>query len=112
MAEEKSQDNQDNSAAREESAPFPWGMLFVAILFDAVGCIPIVNLATEAVAGLIIGFWQKSYVPQLNPMANFITAKLVDICCLGLFPSNMAIIIRSYLKKKSFRINELVSSLP
>lgn len=99
-SEEQDEENQQY-APSAKTASFPWGMFCLAALFDLVGMIPIVNFATETLAGLIIGRWQKSFAPKLDPVLTFIVAKIIDIAFLGLLPSNIGIIIYAYIKKKA-----------
>ena len=98
--------NRQAEAAHQPTPPsqpasFPWGMLCLAALFDLIGVIPILNLATETLAGLIFGFWQKNYVPKLDPILTFIVAKIIDVVSLGILPSNIGIVVYAYIKKKA-----------
>jgi len=79
----------------------PWLMLVIAALFDLVGLIPFINFFSELVAGFILGIWQKSYAPKTDPFLTFFMAKVADIFTIGLLPSNIAIVIYAYIKKKS-----------
>jgi hypothetical protein len=88
-----------NQQNREES--FPWGMFFVAVLFDLVGLIPIVNFLTEILAGAVFWFWQKTYTPKEDPLLSLIVTKIIDLCSLGIFPSNIGMVIIAYTKKKA-----------
>jgi len=90
-----------DAAAQPIKVPFPTGMLCLAILFDVLGAIPGLNLITEILAGLIMGFWQKTYAPSTDPILNFIVTRIIDVCFVGLLPSNIAIVIRCYIKKKA-----------
>lgn len=82
------------------SVSFPWGMLFVALLFDLIGIIPIINIFTEILASLIMWFWQKAYVPQLDAFLNIIVNKIIDLLSLGLLPSNIFIVVVAYIRKR------------
>ena len=76
-------------------------MFCIAVLFDAVGWIPLVNLLTEVLAGLIIGWWQKGYTQRTDPLFTFVIAKILDAAFLGFLPSNIGIVIYAYIKKKT-----------
>lgn len=93
--------NAKQSATPSEPVSFPWMMLVLAAVFDLIGIIPIVNLLTELLAGFIIGLWQASYAPKTDPLTTFFLAKILDICTLGFLPSNIAIIVYAYIKKKA-----------
>lgn len=99
-------DNEDNEEpaagqSAKTSASFPFGLLALAGFFDLLGLIPILNIFTDLLAGLILWFWQKSYVPSFDPMLNIFTNKIIDICTLGIFPSNMGIVIVAFIKKRA-----------
>jgi len=98
--DEDEETEEGSVSAPPPSVTFPWLMLCVAILFDSVGMIPIVNFFSEAIAGLTFGLWQKLYSPKANPLITFIVAKIADALCLGFLPSNIAIVIFAYMKKK------------
>lgn len=89
-----------------KSPSLPWGMLCLAIFFDLIGLIPLLNLLTEIIAGLIIGMWQRSYSPKTDPILSFVIAKIIDIACFGLFPSNIGVVIFAYAKKKAASKNK------
>lgn len=93
-------------APEAEPASFPWGMFFIAVIFDLVGMIPLINFLTETAAGLIFGLWQKFYVPQLDPVLTFFVAKIIDAMFLGLLPSNIGVVVYSYIKKKSLQVSQ------
>ena len=76
-------------------------MFFVALFFDLIGIVPILNLLTEILAGAIIWFWQKSYAPKVDPLLSLMVNKIIDFASLGLFPSNISMVIVAYVKKKS-----------
>ncbi|MBU1102636.1 hypothetical protein KJ853_03210 [Patescibacteria group bacterium] len=84
----------------KEKVSFPWLMFFVAVFFDLIGLIPIVNIFSEIFAGLAFGFWQKIYAPKTDPVLTFIVAKIADAIFLGMLPSNIAIVVFAYIKKK------------
>jgi hypothetical protein len=86
-------------------------MLCLAALFDLIGLIPVINLTTEALAGLILGWWQKSYAPKTDPLLTFIIAKIIDATFLGLLPSNIGVVIYAYLKKKGVDMKERLTPL-
>ena len=90
--------------AQPKEASFPWAMLCVAALFDLIGLIPIINLLSEILAGLIICLWQKFYNPKIDPMIfllTFLVAKIIDAISLGILPSNIGVVIYAYTKKKA-----------
>ncbi|MDD2753266.1 MAG: hypothetical protein PHT44_01530 [Candidatus Portnoybacteria bacterium] len=91
------------AVAPDEEIFFPWGMLFVAILFDFIGLIPLLNFLSEILAGLIFGLWQKFYNPKLDPVLTFVVAKIIDALSLGFLPSNTGIVVYAYIKKKSLQ---------
>ncbi len=80
---------------------FPWLMFFVASFFDLIGLIPLINIFTETLAGLIIGFWQKHYSPKTDPVLSFFLGKIGDAISFGILPSNIAIVIYAYWRKKT-----------
>ncbi len=80
---------------------FPWLMLSLAAIFDLIGLIPVVNLFTEALAGLIFGFWQKTYCPKTDPVITFIVAKTADAISCGILPSNISIVFYAFWRKKT-----------
>ncbi|MFH1385460.1 MAG: hypothetical protein ABIG65_00205 [Patescibacteria group bacterium] len=106
MPETDKQPNSDKKTterpiAPSEPASFPWGMLCLATLFDLIGMIPVINLFTETLAGLIFGWWQKGYAPKTDPVLTFIVAKIMDVVSLGILPSNIGIVVYAYIKKKT-----------
>lgn len=102
-------DNQLNSDKQTTERPitppepvsFPWAMITLAAAFDLIGIVPIVNLLSELIAGLIIGLWQKGYAPKTDPVISFFLAKVIDILSLGILPSNIAVVVYAYIKKKA-----------
>lgn len=99
--EKESSDQQTAAPEQTSPASFPWGMFFVALLFDIVGLIPILNLFTEFLASLIIWFWQKHYEPKLDPLLSLLVNKIIDFFSLGLYPSNIGMVLVAYIKKKA-----------
>jgi len=93
--------NQTKITGQNETVSFPWGMFFLALIFDLIGLIPIVNFISEAVAGLLFGLWQRAYSPKTDPILTFILAKIADVITAGILPSNIAVVIYAYLKKKA-----------
>jgi len=87
--------------SKSEPVLFPWLMLCVAIIFDLIGFIPIVNIFSEILAGLILWLWKHSYNSKTNPLIDIVAVKIVDFITLGLLPSNTATVIYSYAKKKT-----------
>lgn len=92
--------DQDISPDQKEPASFPLGMFLLATVFDLVGFIPVINFVSEPIAGLIFWFWQKQYSPKSNPLATLLSAKLLDLVCVGLLPSNIGVVIYAYTAKK------------
>lgn len=91
---------QSASLDQKESVGFPLGMFLLATVFDLVGFIPVINFVSEPIAGLIFWFWQKQYSPKSNPLATLLSAKLLDLVCAGLLPSNIGVVIYAYTAKK------------
>ena len=85
----------------EPEVSFPWGMFCLAGLFDLIGLIPFINFFSEALAGLIFGFWQKRYAPKTDPILTFIIAKIMDAVSVGILPSNIGVVVYAYIKKKA-----------
>lgn len=100
-SDEQSTDKQLSISITSEPAYFPWGIFFVALIFDIIGIVPIINLFTELLASLIIWFWQKMYVPQVDPLLSLFVNKIIDFFSLGLFPSNIGMVLVAYIKKKT-----------
>ena len=100
-AEEPENNEADSSPEQTASASIPVGMLFLAGLFDLIGLIPILNIFTDLLAGLLLWIWQKNYAPSFDPMLNIFANKVIDICTLGIFPSNIGIVIVAYVKKRA-----------
>lgn len=98
----KEQPTEEEPAPAEtpQKVSFPWIVFCVAVLFDLIGLIPIVNIFSEIFAGLALGFWQKTYVPKTDPILTFVVAKIADAIFLGMLSSNIAIVIFAYVKKK------------
>ena len=93
---------QESSAKKAPaSVPFPFGILAIAIIFDLIGLIPIVNIFSEIFAGLTFWFWQKSYMPKIDPLISIVATKIVDFIALGVLPSSVATVIYAYAKKKT-----------
>ena len=100
----KTEQAEETEAQRQTAAPsvsFPWLAFVAAALFDLIGLIPIVNFFSESFAGLAFGFWQKLYAPKTNPVITFLIAKIADAICLGLLPSNIAVVVYAYIKKRA-----------
>lgn len=89
---------------KKESVSIPFGMLFLAIIFDLIGFVPIINFISEPVAGIIFWIWQKQYAPKSNPLTTLIYAKLADLFSFGMLPSNTGVVIYAYVVKK-FNLN-------
>jgi hypothetical protein len=111
------QQPEEQTEEQTEPVSFPWLMLCLAILFDAIGFLcsllagfapflAFLPLLSESLAGLIFGFWQTFYVPQTNPALTFIVAKIIDALSLGFLPSNIGIVVYAYIKKKSFSLSK------
>jgi len=103
MPEENNSDKKTTARpiAPPEPASFPFGMFALAALFDLIGIIPIINIISELLAGLIIGLWQKSYSPKTDPIISFIVAKIIDAVSLGILPSNIGVVVYAYIKKNA-----------
>ncbi|MEK7160888.1 MAG: hypothetical protein AAB724_02575 [Patescibacteria group bacterium] len=105
MEIEESDEEPTEEAPESRSSPakvsFPWLIAILALGFDLVGLIPALNIATETIAALLFGLWQTNFLPQVNPVLGILMVKLADLCTLGLLPSNLAIVVRAYIKKKS-----------
>ncbi len=101
QAQWQEEDRSRQGVTPPEPVSFPWGMFCLAALFDAVGWIPILNLVTEPLAGLIFGWWQKGYAPKTDPILTFIIAKIIDAVSLGILPSNIGIVVYAYIEKKT-----------
>jgi hypothetical protein len=84
-----------------ETVTFPWLMFSLAFLFDLVSLIPIVNIATEIFAALVLWLWKKSYNSKTNPLIDIVAAKIIDYICLDILPSNMFTVVYAYIKKKA-----------
>jgi hypothetical protein len=84
-----------------EKVSLPWLMLCVAALFDLIGLIPIVNIFSEILAGLILWLWKIQYSPKTNPLIDIVAVKIVDLVFLGWLPSNIATVVIAYAKKKT-----------
>jgi hypothetical protein len=76
-------------------------MFFLALFFDIIGLIPVLNILTEIIATAIFGFWQTQYSPKSDPLLTIAATKLADIVFLGALPSNIGIVLISYGKKKA-----------
>ena len=88
----------------QSKVSFPGLMLCVAILFDLVGWIPILNFFTEMLSGLVMGFWQKLYMEEASLaeiVLSFVTAKSVKAASLGAGPTNCGIVFFTYFRKKA-----------
>lgn len=101
-------DEIEQASGSSAGVSIPWLMLVIAALFDLVGLIPFINFFSELVAGFILGLWQKGYAPKTDPFLTFFMAKVADIFMIGLLPSNIAVVIYAYIKKKS----QLATSRP
>ncbi len=99
MPEENNQN--ERPVAAPEPAVFPWEMFCVAVLFDLIGLIPILNFFSEILAGLIIGLWQRFYNPKTDPIITFFVAKIIDAISLGFLPSNIGVVVYAFIKKKA-----------
>lgn len=94
-------DNPEESVQKSEASGFPFGMLIIAGFFDLIGLIPFLNILTDLLAAFIFWFWQKSYIPSFDPLLNIFANKVIDVCTLGIFPSNIGIVIVAYIKKRA-----------
>jgi hypothetical protein len=91
----------NTQSPQSEEVFFPWAMFLIALFFDLIGVIPILNIFTEVLATMIFSFWHMQYAPKSDYLANLIITKCCDFASLGLFPSNIAIVIMAYSKKKA-----------
>src|SRR4030042_2207366 len=94
-------EQQLKASGRSEPASFPWLMLCVAIIFNLVVFIPILNIFTDILACLILWLWKHSYNSKTNPLIDIVAAKIVDFLCLGFLPSSTFTVVYSYIKKKA-----------
>jgi hypothetical protein len=94
-------DAESSPNQEQEEVSFPWMIFALAVLFDLVGLVPILNIITEIAAGFIFGLWQKSYSPKTDPFLTFMIAKMVDLASVGFLPSNIGIVIYAYMRKKA-----------
>jgi hypothetical protein len=103
MPKENNQTIEETETTGTPAKPrsFPWLMLCVAVFFDLIGLIPIINIITEVLASLILGLWQWIYAPKTNPAITLLVAKMIDAMSLGFLPSNIAIVLYAYLKQKA-----------
>ena len=102
MQEEmQAQESEQQTPVAPPKISFPWGMFLVAIIFDLIGLIPIVNIASEVVARLLFWLWQKTYIPDVDPFIATIVSEIIKWAGAGFLPSNIEIVIYSYFKKKA-----------
>jgi len=87
--------------AKPEPVTFPWLMLCLAAVFDLISLIPIVNIFTEILAGLILWLWKKTYDSKTNPLIDIVAAKIIDYIFLDILPSNIFTVVYAYTKKKA-----------
>jgi len=76
-------------------------MLCFAIIFDIIGLIPVLNIFTEILASGIIWLWQKHYAPDADFLVSFLGNKIADFITLGIFPSNIGMVVVAYLQKRA-----------
>jgi len=108
---ENSDKKTEGATPPPEPVSFPWMMTVLAAIFDLIGLIPIINFFSELLAGFILGLWQKGYAPKTDPVMTFLVAKIIDIASLGILPSNIAIVVYAYLKKKAQYMKEQLTPL-
>lgn len=102
--QEDDQQNPDQPTKSESAVSFPTGMFFLAVGFDVLGFIPVVDIicvVTEPIAGFIFYRWQKNYAPNTDPVKSLIINKVIDLITVGISPSNSIVVIRAYSKKKA-----------
>jgi len=98
IEEEQEEESPTGATAPKTSVSFPMMMFFVAILFDIIEFfIPLLL----PLFGLIMGFWQKMYVPKTDPLMSFFLSKIADVITLGILPSSVSIVIFAYIKKRA-----------
>lgn len=86
-----------------QTIEFPTKMLVLALCFDILGFIPVIDIVcivTEPLAGLIFYRWQKKYAPETNPLGSLLINKAIDLMTIGISPSNSILVFRTYSKKK------------
>lgn len=104
---EGAEQNQNETAKNTAPAvKFPKGMFILALCFDVIGLIPVIDIAsvvTEPIAVVIFGYWQKKYrnVDFLTILINAGVWKSLDAITIGILPSNSGLVIREYTKKKA-----------
>lgn len=103
--EENSEENL-NEASKTDAQPvnFPTKMFVLALCFDVLGFIPVVDIVcviTEPIAGFIFWRWQKQYAPNTNPIKSLLINKAIDLITVGISPSNSILVFRAYSKKKA-----------
>ncbi len=104
----------DEPITPQSKASFPVLMLGVAILFDLVGLIPLLNFFTEALSGLVMGFWQKLYMNEASLaeiVLTFISAKSIKAASLGWLPTNIGVVVFAYARKKAMSKLKAVTGL-
>lgn len=102
QAQMESQDRaRQTEGSKVEPVSFPWLILCVAVIFDLIGFIPIVNIFSEILAGLIFWLWKKTYDSKTNPLIDIVAVKIVDLIFMGALPSNTATVVYAYSKKKT-----------
>ena len=92
------------NTASPTTVAFPKGMFILALCFDVLGFIPVIDLVcviTEPIAGFIFWRWQKQYAPNTNPIKSLLINKAVDLITVGISPSNSILVFRAYSKKKA-----------
>lgn len=99
--EQQPEQEQTSASQPQESVAFPWLAFCAAVFFDIIGMIPIINFFSESIAKLSFGMWQKVYAPKTNPLMTAILSLIADGIFLGFLPSNIAVVIYAYLKKKA-----------
>lgn len=81
-----------------QTVSFPLGMAFVALFFDLLE--RLVPLLIPGI-GLIMGYWQKIYAPNTDPVLGFFFSKIAALITMGLLPDNLSIVIFAFIKKRS-----------
>jgi len=93
----------------KETAIFPWLALCAAIFFDIIGMVPILNFFSEPIAKLSLGMWQKLYAPKTDPLITAIVSLILNVIFLGFLPSNVAVVVYAYLKKRAAALKAKMS---
>jgi len=99
--EQETEPETDETAAPPQKIPFPWMMAFIALfIFDVI---EFVIPPAAVLFGLILGYWQKLYTPKADIseiLLCFLLTRSADAVFLGILPSNLAIVVIAFFRKK------------